>query len=119
MVEAGLKEKKETRKAVHPTDRILCAACGETITRARHAISRRDAHRHTVFNPMGQLFEIRCFAVADCINADPPYTEFSWFPGYSWQMAHCSGCGAQVGWYYRAPGDAFYGLIANRLVDAR
>lgn len=27
-----------------------------------------------------------------------PDPEFSWFPGYSWSMAHCRQCGVHLGW---------------------
>lgn len=115
MSDAATDEKPKTDQRLSETDRLVCAACGETVTRERFAVTRRDAHAHTVFNPMGQVFEIRCFSHAACVNAEPARTEFTWFPGYAWRLAHCAGCGVQLGWHYEGDGVPFYGLIRGRL----
>lgn len=33
---------------------------------------------------------------------DRPSTEFSWFPGYAWQIAVCNKCSSHIGWKFLA-----------------
>lgn len=40
--------------------------------------------------------------------------EFTWFPGYQWQIVLCTVCRSHLGWLFSAD-QAFFGLIANRL----
>lgn len=99
-------------------DALSCAACGALVTRQRWAISRRDAHEHVVFNPAGHLFRVRCFSQAPGASPiGPAQEDFSWFPGYPWQIALCLECGQHLGWHY--PGrdglSGFWGLNAKRL----
>jgi hypothetical protein len=98
--------------------RILrCAMC-------RHAITVRDArievdggHEHVRRNPAGFVFRIGCFGDAPgCAGEGPTSEEWSWFPGYAWQMGTCKGCGGHLGWVFRLEGARFYGLILDRLV---
>lgn len=97
-------------------DRLFCVTCHAAVTRESLGVSRRDAHEHTVFNPMGQVFVIRCFKEAwGLISPRDGQTEFSWFPGFVWRVALCGSCGVQLGWRYDAPSGRFYGLIAKEL----
>lgn len=94
---------------------ILCAACGAEITHRRHGIAIDDRHTHAFFNPAGIAFEIRCFRAAP--GATPqgnPSAEFTWFPGYRWQIAICTACHAHLGWLF-TNGASFFGLIAPHL----
>lgn len=75
-------------------------------------------HEHSVRNPHELAFRIGCFADAPgCAQRGPATRAWSWFPGYSWQVAVCAGCHVHLGWRYRgADPESFYGLILNRLV---
>jgi len=96
-------------------DEIFCAACGQSMTRQRWAVSRRDAHEHTVFNPAGKLFTIRCFADAPGVELHgDPSSDFTWFPKYRWIVAACRGCGVHIGWRFEGA-DIFFGLIKTGL----
>merc|ERR1711871_35152 len=43
----------------------------------------------------------------------------SWFPGYSWSILVCTGCGEpmHIGWKFTSPTDHFYGLIVDYKSD--
>jgi len=110
---------------VRPTTRnrqgrhLLCAVCGHLITYDGERISIQGAHRHTFANPHGLVFRIGCFRAAPgCRRASRETTDFSWFPGYAWNIQVCGACFTHVGWAYRAEGDGFHGLILERLVEA-
>ena len=51
-----------------------------------------------------------------CSTPDPT---FSWFPGWTWQIAECAACREHMGWIYRCAGEQFHGLVLARLVDGR
>lgn len=50
-----------------------------------------------------------------------PTLEFSWFPGYTWQLALCGQCNAHLGWKFVAGPDSnlmprkFYGLAGRSI----
>lgn len=49
-----------------------------------------------------------------------PSTEFSWFPGYSWQIAICNACNNHIGWKFIATKRSlkprkFYGLCGKSI----
>lgn len=56
-----------------------------------------------------------------------PCTQFSWFPGYAWQIAACSQCNGHLGWKFTvAAGNTanlvpkkFYGLAGGRILLRR
>lgn len=46
--------------------------------------------------------------------------DFSWFPGYAWQIAVCNGCNSHVGWKFVATKRGykprkFYGLCGKAI----
>jgi hypothetical protein len=95
---------------------LVCAACGQRITDDAHRIEQGGAHEHTFVNPGGFVYRIGCFGVATgCSYRGSPETAFSWFPGWSWQIAACASCRAHLGWIFRAEGESFHGLIAEAL----
>lgn len=52
---------------------------------------------------------------------DRPSTEFSWFPGYAWQIAVCKKCSSHIGWKFIAleknlKPKTFFGLSCKSLV---
>jgi len=74
------------------------------------------AHEHTFVNPGGFVHRIACFnAAPGCVYLGPTESAFSWFPGWSWQVAACARCRAHVGWIYRNAGEQFHGLIVTAI----
>ncbi len=97
--------------------RLLCARCGAAITAAGWARELGGSHEHSFVNPHGYLYRIGCFVEAPgCAPHGDEVAEYTWFPGYSWQIAQCAGCAAHLGWGFRGRDDGFHGLILDRLV---
>lgn len=95
---------------------LCCASCRAPVTEQDAAFSIDGAHRHTGTNPHGVTFEIGCFRVAPgCRQVGAETAEWSWFPGYRWQVVLCGGCGAHLGWCYRGVEPVFFGLILGQL----
>lgn len=97
-------------------DALRCRVCDHRITdRAlRHEVG--GAHEHTFVNPGGIVHHIGCFVAAPgCAYLGATETAFSWFPGWSWQVAVCARCRTHVGWIYRCAGAQFHGLILAAL----
>ena len=89
---------------------LLCATCGQIITSPQHAIAVGGKHEHTQLNPSGRVFHLGCFQNANCLAVGKPTDEFSWFAGYQWQFALCSGCQCHLGWFFSGSA-SFWGLI--------
>ena len=96
---------------------IVCRACHHAITHPDQRISMQAAHEHTFANPHGVVFRIGCFGSAPgCGYLGAPTMEFTWFRGFSWQIALCLNCLINVGWLFTSPsGRSFHGLILDRL----
>ncbi|TVR00797.1 MAG: hypothetical protein EA399_03695 [Desulfovibrionales bacterium] len=97
---------------------LRCRACGWVVTAEDQRITVNGRHDHVFFNPHGHVFEIGCFAHAPgAVPASSPSTEFSWFPGLTWQVVACAACGAHLGWRFQDVQDSdFFALILDRLV---
>ena len=98
---------------------IVCKHCRQAITRKEERFSIQGAHRHTFANPHGLIFEIGCFKSAiGCGYAGPASDEFTWFAGYLWRVCFCASCLTHLGWLFTSSGgDAFHGLILERLIE--
>ena len=97
---------------------LYCKACGQLVTAKNQAIEVSSSFHHTFFNPAGIVFELGCYKQASGgRRAGPPSSEFSWFPGYLWRFALCSGCQTHLGWHFDSGTDAFWGLILNKLKE--
>ncbi|HUJ57662.1 MAG TPA: cereblon family protein [Kofleriaceae bacterium] len=100
-------------------DALRCAACDHVITDPAYRIEMSGAHEHSFVNPGGFVHHIGCFAAAPgCIHLGDPEAAFSWFPGWTWQLAACARCRAHLGWIYRNAGEQFHGLIVRMLRGA-
>lgn len=96
--------------------RLICARCGHPISAGGWALEVAGAHGHSFVNPHGYLYRVGCFRHAPgCAPQGEAQSEYSWFPGYSWQIAVCGGCGAHLGWAFAGREPAFHGLILDRL----
>lgn len=97
---------------------LVCKLCRSVITRRELAMEVDGRHHHVFFNPHGYVFELGCFASAkNVVPAGPKTDEFTWFPGYAWQVVGCTGCATQLGWRYTGDSGGFYGLIVNTLIE--
>ena len=97
-------------------DALRCVACDHRITDRGHRFEMSGAHAHTFVNPSGVVHDIGCFVAAPgCAYAGSTEEAFSWFPGWSWQIAVCANCRAHLGWIFRCGGDQFHGLILAAL----
>jgi len=95
---------------------LVCAACEQRITDDAYRIERGGAHAHTFVNPGGFVHRLGCFAVATgCSYTGEPDSAFSWFPGWSWQIAVCGRCRAHLGWIFRSEGESFHGLLVDAI----
>lgn len=116
-----LSDLEEQNKEERAEERwLLCKFCRQKITSADKAIQINYRHCHTYSNPAGTRFRIGCFSTASgCQHQSPPTEEFTWFKGFSWQVALCANCLTQMGWYYQAATAAsFYGLILDYLIES-
>jgi len=73
-------------------------------------------------NPHGFLHEVLTVRRArNLLVAGPPTTEFTWYPGYAWEIAFCARCRSHVGWSFTATagGDppSFWGLRREAIVE--
>ncbi|MFT5701548.1 MAG: hypothetical protein ACI8ZB_004443 [Desulforhopalus sp.] len=97
---------------------IFCKACGKAITTKDQVIEVNSSFRHTFFNPAGIVFELGCYKRAPgCRFAGPPSPDFSWFKGYLWSFALCSGCQTHLGWCFDSGASSFWGLILDKLKE--
>jgi len=101
-------------------DLLLCRYCGSAITQVGEKMEVARSQQHRFTNPAGITFSIGCFQHAPgCDIYGTPTQEETWFGGYSWQLATCSGCHDHLGWYYQnTEGHFFFGLIQTRLIES-
>jgi hypothetical protein len=96
---------------------ILCANCLANITSQEFLffVDGRNVFRFT--NPSGITFLIRLFSKAvGSVEKEIPTEQFSWFPGFSWNFAHCQKCETHLGWKYYSRDKNFFGLIENKIL---
>ncbi|MBI1422811.1 MAG: hypothetical protein GC149_05030 [Gammaproteobacteria bacterium] len=116
---AGHTVKQDNTDAVEKRQSALCCTqCRHQITDTAARLELAGGHTHIFTNPGGFTYEIMLFEYADCVTHGPATTEYTWFPGFAWQLALCANCQAHLGWRYRRTGSAaFYGLIRDRLIE--
>ena len=95
---------------------LVCAACEHRITTVDARVERGGAHEHTFVNPGGFVHHVGCYAIAPgCVHIGAPDPAFSWFPGWTWQIAECGRCRIHLGWIFRCAGEQFHALLVGRL----
>ncbi|MEO7091809.1 MAG: cereblon family protein, partial [Polyangiales bacterium] len=81
-----------------------------------HRIEMSGAHEHTFMNPAGIVHHVGCYGAAPgCAQVGATHEAFSWFPGWTWQIAVCGQCREHLGWIFRCGADQFHGLIIAAL----
>lgn len=103
--------------------RILCRACRTELSDREAVFAMRTAGATGVFvNPHGFLHEV--LTVRRAVNVLPagmPTAEFTWFPGYAWEIVLCATCHEHVGWQFTASLERepslFWGLRRPAIVE--
>jgi hypothetical protein len=97
-------------------DLVYCDACNQPVARKSDATSINGSHAHRCTNPYGIRFHVGCYSDAlGCDLSGRPTSADTWFPGFHWRLATCSGCHAHLGWYFERGEEYFYGLILDRI----
>jgi hypothetical protein len=105
----------EDEKALEP--RLRCGVCEVAVASPQDRVERFGAHVHERMNPSGFTFVIGCFSRAEGVmEIGEESHEFPWFPRHVWCCVACASCGAHLGWRFSCGGDAFVGLILDRLL---
>jgi hypothetical protein len=105
-----------------PPRRYRCRACLTPLCTREDDLPVGGALLHEEVNPGG--FRHLFLTVARCAHVrsvGEPTLEHTWFPGYTWEVILCEGCGAALGWCYcavdrRSPA-RFYGLIVDAILE--
>ncbi len=109
----GMEEEEES---LSPIEAIYCRECGRTVTGRDQKIAVQGSHAHTFFNPAGIVFELGCFSAAPgCHRVGEASSDFTWFAGFFWSCALCSGCNSHLGWFFEMGDRSFYGLILAKI----
>lgn len=96
---------------------LRCAACLAPVAYGKDRIALDGSHVHTFANPHGIVFEVGCFALAPgCRTIGSASDEFTWFPGYVWEIGVCGNCARHLGWRFVSESADFWALILDRLV---
>lgn len=99
---------------------LCCSSCMTQIARREHLFAMSSEGVHSNYTNLGgymhDLLTVR--EVSNVRAAGPSSEEYSWFPGYSWTVAHCRLCAAHVGWRFDATKGrlrplTFYGICRN------
>ena len=103
-------EKKEDKK-------LYCINCKQHITNIEQAISINGTCRHIFTNPAGFVYTVNCYETATaCVAIGERTEEYTWFPGYQWQIVLCQFCQLQLGWLF-SNSTQFYAFIEDRLTQ--
>ena len=106
---------------------FLCKRCKNKIAIYNDIFAMsKDAVNANYCNPAGYVHETltvnKTFEASAVELVDRPSTDFSWFPGYAWQIAICSKCFTHVGWKFIAVNNrnlrprTFFGLSCKSLL---
>lgn len=99
------------RNALH------CRVCQQHITWEDERTIAQGRHLHSFTNPYGVTFALGCFKRCEgCLPEGPASHEWTWFPGFSWQIQRCKGCGLHMGWRYQQDELCFFGLVLKQLI---
>lgn len=105
-----------TKRRVERT--LCCVTCEHVITTPSARTTISASHEHTFMNPHGYMYRVGCFLRAPGVLPEGmPSDFFSWFPGYTWLIERCGGCGMLMGWCFENAQDHFFGLILPHLVE--
>ena len=97
---------------------LCCRNCGETLAQQSDIFSMcKEGPQGSYVNPGGYVHEtLTLYKVKNILYIGQPSTEYSWFPGYAWQICQCSYCDSHLGWRFTASSSKklhpkkFYGI---------
>ena len=119
-----LEEAEEDQPSLKKDSSIVCSKCETTISKSSYIFALESDQTTRVFaNPAGALFEVVTITTAQNTKTiHSPTSEFTWFPGFSWQICFCTGCSNQLGWFFKALGtheiiDSFYAFILSEIKE--
>ena len=81
---------------------LCCRNCGETLAQQSDIFSMsKEGPQGSYVNPGGYVHEtLTLYKVKNILYTGQPSTEYSWFPGYAWQICQCSYCDSHLGWRF-------------------
>uniref|UniRef100_A0A1Q3FA94 Protein cereblon n=1 Tax=Culex tarsalis TaxID=7177 RepID=A0A1Q3FA94_CULTA len=103
---------------------FICKRCSNEIGSYNDVFAMSKQGVQTSFcNPSGFVHDtLTIYKTREnsTFTTERPSTEFSWFPGYSWQITLCSNCRNHLGWKFVATKKnylpkSFYGLSGNSI----
>ncbi|EAT43510.1 AAEL005081-PA [Aedes aegypti] len=103
---------------------FLCKRCDNEIGSFNDIFAMNKQGVQTSYcNPSGYVHDtLTIYKTKEnsTFTVDRPSTEYSWFPGYSWQITLCSNCRQHLGWKFVATKNnylpkSFYGLSGNSI----
>ncbi|XP_062557219.1 protein cereblon-like [Armigeres subalbatus] len=103
---------------------FMCKRCENEIGSYNDIFAMNKQGVQTSYcNPSGYVHEtLTIYKTKEnsTFTVDRPSTEFSWFPGYSWQITLCANCRQHLGWKFVATRNnylpkSFYGLSGNNI----
>jgi len=104
---------------------LVCRRCGGQVADQSDIFSMsKEGPQGAYVNPHGAVHEtLTVYKSKNLRLLGQPSTEYSWFPGYSWTITECSGCGDHTGWKFIATSkklnpDKFYGF-SRRSVEPK
>ena len=114
------KERPARSRKRERDEAIVCRACETELSDASAVFSMSDGR--VFVNPHGIVHEVVTVRRARNVEVSGgPTTEFTWYPGYAWEIAWCAGCGAHVGWSFTAVAGGeparFWGLRREAIVE--
>lgn len=106
---------------------FVCCQCKAKIAHFNSLFAMSKQSIQTNFcNPAGYIHETNTVlsTVPNAVYLQGlPCSQFSWFPGYAWQIAACRRCNGHIGWKFTVSPDAtnllpkkFYGLSGGRIL---
>lgn len=109
------------RDLVETTDRsrkgyLYCVSCEHVIGHVTDRIEVMGEHEYAMTNPYGITHRFGCYSQAPGVEVvGQPVAADTWFPGFTWRLAHCEGCGGHMGWVFERGRESFCGLIVSRI----
>lgn len=85
------------------SENFCCAACNNVICHKSDVFPMSSSGPQQSFvNSGGFVHDTLTVKTARGLIQEYGWSkEFSWFPGYSWRMAHCDHCNRHIGWCYK------------------